>query len=164
MNANTAAFAQLLRLRGLRVQAAERVLRERQAERAAALQAAAERERRIESHRRQIDELAVATVDDCAARVGRWAPCISAWREKLDDLLERDEYGLIDDQDHLAEVDERCAQARRLWQREQAREGVARELLQQARKGRLRAEQAAADLEFEERRPSGGETRRGVPA
>ena len=104
-------LAQLQRLRQWREDAA-RVCRDaRAADHAAALAAVHERERRIAQLRSDIARLTAFVAGDGAPRMAQLTPYATARRVLLDDQLERAEYGLIDDQEVLAETEQALARA-----------------------------------------------------
>lgn len=144
-------LALLLRLRALRVQAAWRSCAEKREAVAAAETAIAQRQQRIDDWQRRRAALARQVVGPAAHQMGRFAPLIAARREFLDDQLERDEYGLIDDEDDRDTAQQALQGALAEWQRERAREDGVRDLLSQARGQLQRLEERRAELEAQER-------------
>lgn len=144
---------QLHRLRSLRVQRARETCAQAQQAVADAAEAVAERQRRIESHRRQIDALSEAVVHALAPQLPRWSGMVIAQRERLADLLERDEYALISDEQKLEEAQEALQRARSDLTRALAREDATDGLVRQVRRHLLRERERRADLELEDASP-----------
>ncbi|MED5621618.1 hypothetical protein [Ideonella sp. BN130291] len=147
-------LALLLRLRELRVRTAARhcMLCRHAVEDA---QAAVERrQRRIDAWKRRRDDLAQQVVGPAAPAIGRFAASAAALREHLDTELERDEYGLIDDENELDQAQQRLDDAMAQWRRERAREDGVRDLLQQARTEQHQQIELRTDAEAEERAPA----------
>jgi hypothetical protein len=109
------ASRQLLQLRELRERAAYRAWHQARQAHEAASQAVQARQGVIAKLRSQRHALAQTIVDAQAERLPRHVPYADARREQLDDLIERAEYGLIDDEDDL------CAAQRRLDEADRAR-------------------------------------------
>ena len=121
MTPQLAELSQLLRLRRLRVEAA-RV--EREAKRRAldeAIAAVRAREAEVERLRGERGDLRERIVDDIAPTLPRLMHYVSARVEMLDDLLERAEYGLIDDEEDLEAAQEAFDDATAAWQQAMAR-------------------------------------------
>jgi len=140
---------QLHRLRALRVQRARERIAPAQAEVDKALAAIHQRQRQIDQLRESIRELRDAIVTTLAPALPRWSGVASAQQDRLADQLERNEYGLIDDEETLEAAQEKLQQARSELTRALAREDAVRGLVQQARKGRLlvREQRAERDLD-----------------
>ena len=151
----------LLRLRELRVAAAAQVCAEKRQVVDDAEAAIARRQQRIDDWKAQRASLAQQVIGAAARDIARFMPLVAAQRDYLEDQLERDVYGLIDDEDDRDSALERLAEARADWTRERAREDGVHDLLQEARGERQRAEEQHADMEADERpcRPPAGGVR-----
>ena len=144
MKARVAELSQLLRLRHLRVEAA-RI--EREAKRRAlddAIAAVREREAQIERLRNERGDLRERIVDGMAPTLPRLMHYVAARAEMLDDLLERAEYGLIDDEEDREAAQEAFDAATAAWQQAMARcDAVERLRDDTARRFRRLAEERA---------------------
>jgi hypothetical protein len=143
--------AQLLKLRSLRVQRARerRVQAQEAVERAE--QAVLAREQDIERGKQALAALARHVVHTLAPRLPRWVGVADAERERLADRLERDEYGLIDDENALEQAQEALQQARAELSRALAREDAVRGLVQDQRRAAERVREQRVELEIEDR-------------
>lgn len=148
----------LLRLRELRVAAAAQVCAEKRQMVDEAEAAIVRRQQRIDDWKAQRASLAQQVIGPAARDIARFMPLVAAQRDYLEDQLERDVYGLIDDEDDRDSALERLAEARAEWTRERAREDGVHDLLQEARGEHQRAEEQRADMEADERlcRPPAG--------
>lgn len=148
--------AQMLRLRSLRVQRAREAVAKAKLDVQQAEAVVEARQRTIESTQREIVALADAVVTTLAPQLPRWSAMVSATRERLADKLEREEYGLIDDERELEQARERAQQAGAELTRALAREDAVRGLAKQARKAVLHAREQRVELEIEDqgRRPA----------
>lgn len=144
-------LAMLLRLRELRVAAAAQVCTEKRQAVDEAEAAIVRRQQRIDDWKARRASLAEQMVGAAARDIARFMPLVAAQRDYLEDQLERDVYGLIDDEDDRDGALERLAEARAEWTRERAREDGVHDLLKEARSERQRAEEQRADLEADER-------------
>jgi hypothetical protein len=147
-------LAQLLRLRELRVRAAARQCAACRDALEDAQAAVERRQRRIEAWKQRRDDLAQQVVGAAAPAIGRFAASVAALREHLVTELERDEYGLIDDENELDLAQQRLDDALAQWRRERAREDGVRDLLMQARSERHQEIELRNDAEAEERAPA----------
>jgi hypothetical protein len=150
---------QLLRLRSLRVGRARDGVRDAQAAVTAADRVVRERERAIQSGRDRIDALERALVGSLAPRLPRWSTMAVAQREALADRLERDEFGLIDDEHALEAAQEQLQQARAELTRALAREDAVRGLVDDTHRARRLVLESRAERELEDLGP-----RRSAPA
>lgn len=148
-------LAQLLRLRKVRVEAAEAQVRAQRAECDAAEAAVQARHQRIEEDRLQVERHAAHVVGDGASDLPRFAAYFTAFRAKLDDTLERSEYGLIDDQETLEKTQSDLLDMRQAWMREQARQDGVEEALKRSRSALARKREGQVDDEVDEIRRSG---------
>jgi hypothetical protein len=148
--------AQMLRLRGLRVQRAREACAKARVEVEQAQASVRERQRKIEHSRRELAQLAVAIVTTLARDLPRWSQTIAATRERLADQLERDEYALIEDEHALEAAQERAQAAGAELTRALAREDAVRGLAAQARRAVQHARDQRVELEIEDqgRRPA----------
>jgi len=140
---------QLHRLRTLRVQRAREQIPLAQVEVDQALDAVRMRQRQIEQLQQAIGELRNAIVTTLAPTLPRWSQVTSAQQDRLADQLERDTYGLIDDEHALEAAQEKLQQARSELTRALAREDAVRGLAQEARRNRTaeRDQRAERDLD-----------------
>jgi len=141
---------QLHRLRALRVQRARERIVPAQAEVDQALAAVRQRQLRIEHLRRSETELADAVVTTLAPRLPRWSQVVTAHQERLADQLERDEYGLIDDERALEAAQEKLQQARSELTRALAREDAVSGLAKEAKRCRLQIREQRADRDLDD--------------
>jgi hypothetical protein len=148
-------LAQLLRLRKVRVDAAEALVRERRAECEASDAAVQARRERIEADRREVERHAAFVVGDGARDLPRLAASFQAFRAMLGDRLERSEYGLIDDQETLEQSQSTLLDARQAWLREQARRDGIQEALVRSRRALALQREARAEDEVDELRRGG---------
>lgn len=142
--------AQLLRLRGLRVQRAREAVARAEAAVEQARAAVAARARQVQAHREQMVALADAVAYRLAADLPRWSAQVRARREHLADQLEREEYALIDDEEALERAQEQAQQARAELTRALAREDAVRGLVDDARRQRRLAADVKAEIEVED--------------
>jgi len=126
-------LAMLLRLRELRVAAAAQVCTEKRQVVDEAEAAIVRRQQRIDDWKARRASLAEQMVGAAARDIARFMPLVAAQRDYLEDQLERDVYGLIDDEDDRDGALERLAEARAEWTRERAREDGVHDLLKEAR-------------------------------
>jgi chromosome segregation ATPase len=147
---------QLHRLRTLRVQRAREQIAPAQAEVDRALEAIRVRQRQIEQLQQAIGQLRDAIVTTLAPTLPRWSQVTSAQQERLADQLERDTYGLIDDEHALESAQEKLQQARSELTRALAREDAVRGLAHEARRNRIavREQRAERDLDDQLRSPA----------
>jgi hypothetical protein len=120
---------ELLLLRQLRAEAAFRECQARARAVDAAKTQVITREHRIVGWRADISALSVFLAGEGLATRARTQPYSGAVREKLDDQLERDEYGLIDDQQELDEALEQMQQANAAWTKAMAKEEAVKEVI-----------------------------------
>ncbi len=125
----TREMRELLHLRRLRVEAAYRELQERARVLEAAKAQVITREHRIAGWRSDIAALSDFLAGDGLATRARTQPYSGAVREKLDDQLERDEYGLIDDQQELDEALDEMQLANAAWTKARARQEAVKEVI-----------------------------------
>ena len=145
---------QLHRLRSLRVQRAQEQCTRKQAEVDAAVRDVHARQRKIETCRREIDQLNHAVVTSLAPHLPRWSWAAMAQRDRLADRLERDEYALIDDEQALEEAQERLQEARAALTRAMAREDAVGDLVQETRRAHALAKEQRAEREIEDQAPA----------
>jgi len=138
-------LAQLLRLRQVRVDAAEAAVRQQRAECEQAAAAVQARLQQIESNRHNVTVHAAYTVGGGAEDLARMPSLFAAFRSKLDDTLERSEYALIDDEEALEASEAKLRDKRTAWMREQSRRDGIGDTLQRSRRAILRR----ADLQSE---------------
>jgi flagellar biosynthesis chaperone FliJ len=118
---HTDELAQLLRLRRLREDAARLDCQRRREARDAAQAAVTAREAEVARLRNQRHSLVQRAGHEHAPAMPRLGIFTSTRREMLDDLLERAEYALIDDEESLTEAQDALDAAQAAWQREMAR-------------------------------------------
>lgn len=131
--------AQWLRLRELRQTQAEaqmRAVRQAQAEALAATQAA---QAKVAQHQGARQALLADMAQ--GAWLPRWAEMAHARREVIEDLLERAEYALIDDEETLHQCDQELDQAGHELRRACTRSDAAQQTLAQARRQVLAADE-----------------------
>lgn len=141
---------QLLRLRSLRVQRERDAVAAAQAEVQRCHEAIRVRQRAIEVLRVALAQLSHDMVHSQAKGLPRWAELMTAQRERLADDLEREEYGLIDDEHDLEQAEERLQQARAALTRALAREDAVRGLVDQTRAAHLAWREQRAEVELED--------------
>ena len=141
---------QLCRLRSLRVQRAREQVGKAQAEVDSAARAVRERQHKIERLERDIEALSHAVVHELAPRLPRWADVARAQREHLADRLERDQFALIDDEQHLEEAQERLQEARADLTRALARDDAVQGLARQSRRAHVAAREQRVERELED--------------
>src|SRR5882672_3692814 len=141
---------QLCKLRALRVQRAREGVALAQAEAQQAADAVRQRLQQIERVRRSLDDLQHAVVTSLAPSLPRWSDVTTAQRERLADRLEREEYGLIQDERVLEAAEEKLQQARAELTRALAREDVVRDLAKQARRAQVHEREQRAERELED--------------
>lgn len=149
---------QLCRLRGLRVQRSrEQVARAlQQAE--LALQAVRQRQMQIERLRDSIADLREAIVGTLAPSLPRWSRITAARQDHLDELLERDQYELGNEEQALEQAQEEVQQARAQLTRALAREDAVRGLAQQARRATLLERDRRVERELDDQARPGRST------
>jgi len=145
---------QLCRLRQLRVQRARDSCKQAQAAVAPAQAAVQRRQQQIAEGRQAIDAWGRAVVHELAPQLPRWSTLIVAQRDRLAERLERDEYGLIDDERQLEQAQEQLQQARAALTRALAQEDAVRGLLAQARREVGAARERRAEVELEDQGPA----------
>jgi hypothetical protein len=143
-------LAQLLRLRTLRADAAEQQVRLKRREVEAAAAAVAQRQRDIAAARDEVDRHARFSVGAGAVDLARLAPCFTAFREQIEERLERVEYGLIDDEEALETAEAELDAARRELSRAQARRDAVDDALQRSRRALVLGRERASDAELED--------------
>ena len=140
---------QLARLRSLREAAALTAVEH-------CRDALAERQRVVHQREQQIKAVRDERLTLFAWQVGPGAPALprlaliaSARQAGLDDELERAEFSLIDERQHLKKAEQALTAARAEWARAQARSEVAQTLADDARRalGRGRDQRAERELE-----------------
>lgn len=140
---------QLARLRSLREAAALTAVEHCRA-------ALAERQRVVHQREQQIKAVRDERLTLFAWQVGPGAPALprlaliaSARQAGLDDELERAEFSLIDERQHLQKAEHALAAARAEWARAQARSEAAQTLADDARRalGRGREQRAERELD-----------------
>jgi flagellar biosynthesis chaperone FliJ len=144
-----AELAQLLRLRRLREEAARIERDAKRAERDAAQAAVAETEREVERLRLERAALAAAVAGEMAASMPRLGPFAISRREVLDDLFERAEYALIDDEEALAEAQEALEEAHAVWLQARARCEAVEQLDRRTRRGVAQAVERRTERELD---------------
>jgi hypothetical protein len=137
---------QLQRLRQLREDQARRARAQAQAALDEAREAVQRREAEVRRHRGARGELVERVCAD-AKSLPLLAPYVSARREDLDDLLERAEYALIDDEEARDEAQQTLDDASAAWRASLARRDAAGDLLTRARKEQLQAGERRAERE-----------------
>jgi hypothetical protein len=141
---------QLLRLRALRVERLRTRCAEAQAAVAQAQRVVHERQLAIEQLRREVKALAQRLVGELAPCLPRWHEIVTAERARLLDQLERQEVGLIDDEEALEAAQERCQQARAELSRALAGQDAVQSLADTARRELARALELRAEMEVED--------------
>jgi len=155
---------QLCKLRALRVQRAREGVAQAQVEVNNAMEAIARRQQQIERVRRAVEDLQHAVVTSLAPSLPRWSGVTQARQEKLSEQLEREEYGLIQDERDLEAAQEKLQQARAELTRALAREDVVRDLASQAKRAQTQHRERRAERELEDQgrpaHPRAGDFRR----
>ena len=148
-------LAQLLRLRQVRVDAAEAAVRLQRAECEQAAAAVQARLHQIEANRCNVNNHATYAVGQGASDLARMPTLFSAYRAQLDDTLERSEYALIDDEQALEASEARLRDKRQAWMREQSRRDGVGETLQRSRRAVSRRTDLQAENDADELRQIG---------
>jgi flagellar biosynthesis chaperone FliJ len=138
---------QLKRLRELRERTALNTLRHAEAELQSAIRVMQERQNTILRLQNERQTLAQRLVGELAADMARLASYVSALQAKLDDLLERAEYALIDDQQAVADAQAQMNQARQAWLHTVSSHGAATTLVGEANQALRRDREARAERE-----------------
>lgn len=141
---------QLARLRALRVQRAQAAVATAQADADRAAEVVRARRRTIEALHRDIAALRQAIVTTLAPALPRWSQVTAAQQEHLTDQLEREEYGLIDDEQALEAAQEKLQRARAELTRALAREDAVRGLVDDVRRADAGEHERRAELEVED--------------
>src|SRR5262245_4445925 len=141
---------QLCKLRALRVQRAREGVAAAQAEVDAAINQIKQCQQRIEQVRRAVEDLQHAVVTSLAPSLPRWAGVTRAQQERLSEQLEREEYGLIQDERELEGAQEKLQQARAELTRALAREDVVRDLANQTRRAQLQERERRSERDIED--------------
>ncbi|WP_157265964.1 hypothetical protein [Azohydromonas aeria] len=141
---------ELLRLRALRVERLRARCAEAQAAVEEALRVVREREAEVHGLRAGLDALARGVVGALAPSLPRWIEVAAAERERLADLLERAEYGLIDDEHALEAAQEQQQQVRAELTRALAGQDAVRSLMEVAQRERAQAAERRLELEVED--------------
>ncbi len=144
-----AELTQLLRLRRLREEAARIECEAKRAARDSAQAAVAETEREVERLRLEREALADAVAGAMAASMPRLGPFAISRREALDDLLERAEYALIDDEEALSEAQEALDEAQAAWLQARARCEAVEQLDRRTRLGFAQAAEQRLEREVD---------------
>lgn len=145
------ALAQLRRLRDLRVEAAEAVVRARRDDCARAAAAVQARLGEIAARREVVRRHAAYTVGGGAPDLPHLSRQFSAYRAQVDEGLERCEYALMDDEAELEAAQARLAEAQAAWRREVSRRDGVDELLVRGRRAAARHVERLADDDADER-------------
>jgi hypothetical protein len=148
-------LAQLLRLRQVRVDAAQAAVTAQRDKCAEAQSAVVARQSLIENNRIALAQHASYMVGAGAADMPRAVAMVSAFKEKLKEQLERNEYGLMDDEEHLREQQTLLREAQDEWLREQSRHDGIKEALQRSRRALSRRADIQAENDADELRPGG---------
>lgn len=148
---------QLARLRALRVQRARERIAPAQAAVDQAAQAVRERQQKIEHLRSWLAESREAVVTSLAPALPRWSTLTGAHLDRLVDQLERNEYGLTQDDRALEAAQEQLQEARSELTRALAREDAVRGLAREVKRARLleRDQRAERELDDQGRAPRG---------
>jgi flagellar biosynthesis chaperone FliJ len=112
---------QLLRLRQVRVDAAQAQVAAQRSACDAALATVQTRLASIEQDRQQVAQHRLRSIGPDAVDLPRLGHLIRAFTSKLDDTLERNEYGLIDDEAALEQNQSELSRLHHAWLREQSR-------------------------------------------
>ena len=140
---------QLCRLRALRVQRHQARCAQARAAVDQAAQVVRQRQLAIAQGQARVDRLASDVVHGLAPQLPRWAGMAMAQRARLDEQLERDQYGLIDDERRLEQAQEALAQAMAELTRALAREDVVKDLSAQAHRAQQRSREVRQERELE---------------
>ena len=141
---------QLARLRALRVQRAREQIAPALAEVERAREGVRRRELQIERLSGAITTLRQALVSSLAPTLPRWSKLVNARQEHLADQLERNQYGLIEDDRGLEAAQEALQQARSELTRALAREDAVRGLLHDARRAQGLAREQRLERDTDE--------------
>lgn len=141
---------QLARLRALRVQRARERIAPAQAEVDRAHDAVRLRQQQIERSRTALAQLRQSVVTSLAPTLPRWCRVASAQQERLVEQLERNEYGLIEDDRALEAAQEALQQARSDLTRALAREDAVRGLVHDASRARTLAREQRVERESDD--------------
>ena len=141
---------QLARLRALRVQRARERIAPAQAAVDQAAQAVRERQQKIDHFRSRLAESREAVVTSLAPALPRWSAVTGAHLERLVDQLERNEYGLTQDERALEAAQEQLQQARSELTRALAREDAVQGLAREVKRARLLERDQRAERELDD--------------
>ena len=141
---------QLARLRELRVQRARERIAPAQAAVDQAAQAVRVRQQKIERLRGQLTASREAVVTSLAPTLPRWSAVAGAHLEQLVDQLERNEYGLTQDDRALEEAQEALQQVRSDLTRALAREDAVQGLVREVKRARLLEREQKAERELDD--------------
>lgn len=147
-----AELQQLLRLRGLREDAARRAREASRARHDEALQAVRDREAALEDLRIERRRLIDFTVGPGATQIPRLVPVAGGRSAWLADRIERTEYALIDDEEALSKAQAALDTAQRAWLQACARHEAVRALLEALRQRAARDREQRQEREVEPRR------------
>ncbi|MEY4561543.1 MAG: hypothetical protein RLZZ618_820 [Pseudomonadota bacterium] len=143
-------LAQLLRLRKVRVDAAQTAVQMQRVECDKAAAAVQQRLVKIQEGRQNVRQLASYTVGQGASDIPRLVACFTAFREKLNDALERNEYALMDDEHDLESSQALLREKRQAWMREQSRRDGVEEALVRSRRALVLKSDIQTDNEADE--------------
>jgi flagellar biosynthesis chaperone FliJ len=138
---------QLKRLRELRERTALNALRKAEADLQAAKRVMQERQETILRLQNERQTLAQRMVGELAADMARLANYVSALQAKLDDLLERAEYALLDDERAVAAAQAKMNLTRQAWLHAVSSHGAATTLVGDASQALRRDRDARAERE-----------------
>jgi hypothetical protein len=148
-------LSQLLRLRQVRVDAAEAQVRAQRAACEAAQAVVEQRQRTIEEDRRSMAQQAEFAVGQGAVDLPRMAAYVNAFRASLKDKIERGEYALGGEKRELEDSRALLVQKQREWMREQSRHKGIEEALRRSRRAKTQRQETQAEDEVDELRRSG---------
>jgi hypothetical protein len=141
---------QLLRLRQVRVEAAELKVREQRVALETAQAVVQARHESIAADRDLVAKHLASTVGEAAHSLPRFAMYYSAFGEHLGEKLERNEYGLLDDQETLESNQSLLLEKRQLWLREQSREDGVKEALKRSKTAKAQKLESQTEDEVDE--------------
>ena len=150
---------QLARLRALRVQRARERIAPAQAAVDQAAQAVRSRQQKVVQLRDQLAGSREAVVTSLAPTLPRWSGVTHAHLEHLADQLERNEYGLTQDDRALEAAQEQLQQVRSELTRALAREDAVQGLARQVKKARLLEREQRVERELDDQARATGAAR-----
>jgi flagellar biosynthesis chaperone FliJ len=143
-------LSQLLRLRKVRVDAAQAQVAAQRSACEAALTAVQTRLASIEKDRQQVAQHRACSIGPDAADLPSLGHIVRAFASKLDDALERNEYALIDDEAALEQNQSELRRLHQAWLREQSRADGVQQTLARSRRALAQQRETQAEDALDE--------------